>query len=185
MKLNAVRHFYFVKDKQCFDAKKPIALFRGPCHKPHRKQFVQKCYNLPDTDIGDIKPAHKDQPYYKPPMTIKEHLQYKYIISVEGNDVATNLKWIMNANSLCFMTMPRYETWFMEGRLIPDYHFVLLKDDYSDLNEKIDYYNAHPEKAKAIIANAQAWTEQFKDKQAEKILNLMVLKKYFRLSGQM
>jgi len=27
----------------------------------------------------------------------------------------------------------------MEGRLIPDVHYVLLKDDFSDLQEKMEH----------------------------------------------
>ncbi|ENT7385234.1 hypothetical protein ACXLUW_000800 [Campylobacter coli] len=30
----------------------------------------------------------------------KEQMKYKFIISLEGNDVASNLKWEMNSNSL-------------------------------------------------------------------------------------
>ena len=43
------------------------------------------------------------------------------------------------------------ETWFMEGTLIPDYHYIEIKEDFSDLKEKLQYYIDHPEKANAII----------------------------------
>ena len=29
------------------------------------------------------------------------------------------------------MPKPKYESWFMEGKLIPNYHYILIKDDYS------------------------------------------------------
>ena len=45
----------------------------------------------------------------------------------------------------------------MEGTLIPNYHYVLLKDDYSDIQEKMDYYNNHPEEALRIIKNANEY----------------------------
>jgi hypothetical protein len=184
LKLNARRHFYFVKDTLAFTDKKGQAIFRGACHRPHRQQFVGACHGLPDTNIGDIRPSEIGKPTYKSPISIKEHLRYKFVISVEGNDVATNLKWIMSSNSLCFMTKPKYETWFMEGRLLPDHHYVLLRDDYADLNEKIDYYNQNPDKALQIIANAQRWVEQFKDLTRERLIGLLVMKKYIALSGQ-
>jgi len=72
-------------------------------------------------------------------MTIDEQLEYKFILSLEGNDVATNLKWIMSSNSLAFMPRPKYETWFMEGNLVPNHHYILIKDDYSDLEERLKY----------------------------------------------
>ena len=56
-------------------------------------------------------------------------------MSLEGIDVATNLKWIMSSNSLCFSPKLRYETWFMEGKLVPGVHFVEVRDDFDDLAE--------------------------------------------------
>ena len=41
----------------------------------------------------------------------------------------------MSSNSVAVMPKPKYESWFMEGKLIPDYHYVLIKDDYSDFEE--------------------------------------------------
>lgn len=184
LKLNQLRHFYFVKDPLKFTDKIGQAIFRGACHRQPRKGFIETCHALPNTNIGDIRSSEVGKATYKAPISIKEHLRYKFIISVEGNDVATNLKWIMSSNSLCLMTKPKYETWFMEGRLVPDHHYVLLRDDYSDLSEKITYYNQNPEKALQIIAHAQQWVEQFTDPALEKIIGLLVMKKYIDLSGQ-
>ena len=46
----------------------------------------------------------------------------------------------MSSNSLAVMPKPKFESWFMEGLLIPDHHFVEIKRDYSDLEEKLNYY---------------------------------------------
>lgn len=59
--------------------------------------------------------------------TIREHLDYKFIMAIEGNDVASNLKWVMSSNSLAVMPRPTCETWFMEGTLIPDYHYIEVR----------------------------------------------------------
>ncbi len=83
-----------------------------------------------------------------------------------------------------FMTKPKFETWFMEGGLQPNYHYVLVEDDYSDLEEKVQYYIDYPSDAKNIIRNANEYTNQFMDKKSEDWLNLKVLETYFRLSGQ-
>jgi len=184
LKLDAIRHFSLARDTIDFLDKKPTAVFRGPCHQEHRKAFVDRCHDLPNVNIGDTRKSEQGKAVYRPPMTIAEQLQYKFIVSVEGNDVATNLKWIMSSNSLCFMRRPRYETWFMEGRLIPDVHYVLLKDDYSDLQEKIEHYQKYPGDALAIIRKANQWVAQFLNRDQERLLGLMVIAKYFRLSGQ-
>src|SRR5690606_29582030 len=87
-------------------------------------------------------------------LSIDAHLDYKFILALEGNDVATNLKWVMSSNSLAVMPIPKFETWFMESTLIPDFHYVCIKDDYSDLEEKLKHYIQHPNEALKIIANA-------------------------------
>lgn len=72
----------------------------------------------------------------------------------------------------------------MEGPLQGGVHYIEIKDDYSDLEEKIRYYSTHPEEAKAIIRNAQAFVDQFRDKEREELISLLVLEKYFRHTRQ-
>lgn len=181
LKLDKLRHYRLVEDRLNFDDKLDMAVFRGPCYQKHRQDFILNNYNLPKSNFGDTRKSEIGKPHSKEFMSIREQLKYKYIVSVEGNDVATNLKWIMNSNSLCFMRKPQVETWFMEGALIPNYHYVLLNDDYSDLLDKINYYNDNPEQAKEIIKNANEYINQFKDKNLEDLISLMVMKKYFDL----
>ena len=182
LKLNHIRHFIFVDDKKAFEDKKSILLWRGKAHQKHRQEFLEKFYTHPLCDVGQIikKKDKSSVKWQKPKMSLKEQLDYKFILAIEGNDVASNLKWVMSSNSLAFMTEPRYETWFMEGTLIPNHHYVLLKDDYSDLEEKIAYYSSHIEEAKAIIANAHTYVEQFKDQERENVIALKVIEKYFK-----
>ncbi|MCG2837122.1 glycosyltransferase family 90 protein [Photobacterium sp. WH77] len=183
-KLNKVRHFNFIEDSLSFREKTDKAVWRGAAYQPHRASFVRQYYNHPLCDIGQTNPGDTPQPWDKGFMSIAEQLGYKFILCIEGNDVATNLKWAMSSNSLCMMPKPKYETWFMEGTLKAGVHYVELKDDFSDLEEKIHYYNQHPEAAEAIIANAHEHVHQFCHPRQEKLIGLLVLKKYFELSGQ-
>lgn len=120
----------------------------------------------------------------KPFMSIPEQLQHKFILSIEGNEVATNLKWIAQSNSLCFMTRPKFESWFMEGTLVGGKHYVELADDYSDLPVKLDHYLAHPAEAEQIIANFKRYYDRFRDPVTEELAGLLVIQKYLELSGQ-
>lgn len=178
-KLDSIRHFYIPKDKQPFSEKKPKLVWRGAAHQQHRIDFLQQYYQHPLCDLRCTAQRSVNQPYHGRYMGIDEQLDYQFILSIEGNDVATNLKWIMASNSLCFMTRPRFETWFMEGTLKPDFHYVLLRDDYSDLDEKLQFYRDNPDKAQAIIDNAQAYVRPFLDSAQEKLVQLLVLKQYF------
>ncbi|WP_323816150.1 glycosyl transferase family 90 [Cellvibrio sp. NN19] len=185
LKLNQIRHYYTVKDKARFEQKIPKMVWRGRSNHPDRVTVLSRYYENPLCDVGDTHYPHKRTVYVRPFMSIPEQLRYRYVLSVEGNDVATNLKWIMASNSLCFMRNPRFETWFMEGSLVPGVHYVQLRDDHSDIEEKITYYNAHPKEAESIIANANRYVEQFSNQHQELIITLLVMQKYFRLSGQL
>ncbi|NBB78368.1 MAG: lipopolysaccharide A protein, partial [Verrucomicrobia bacterium] len=123
--------------------------------------------------------------WQKPYLSIPEQLQHKFILSVEGNDVATNLKWIAQSNSLCFMTKPKYESWFMEGTLQAGKHYVQVRDDYADLPDKITYYMNHPDEAETIIRELNCYYKQFNDTRKEQLIGLLVAEKYLRLSGQL
>ena len=90
----------------------------------------------------------------------------------------------MSSNSIAVMPRPLFETWFMEGRLIPNYHYIEVKPDFSDLLERMDYYSAHPEEAEAIIKHAHEYVDQFRNSRRERLISLLVLKKYFMGIGQ-
>ena len=131
--------------------------------------------------------AHKsDLPseWNKPLITLYDHLHYKFVICLEGNDVASNLKWVMSSNSIAIMPKPKYETWFMEGRLQAGVHYIEIKDDFSDLEEKIQYYSQHIDEAEVIIRNAHEFVHQFFDHTREELIAILVMQKYFEMTGQ-
>lgn len=183
-KLNRLRHFRFVCDPVRFEDKRDLLVWRGAVNRPHRREFLRQFHNHRLCDVGQTSGRETDVPWRRPYMSIAEQLRYKFVLSIEGNDVASNLKWILSSNSLCFMTRPRFETWFMEGRLIPNHHYVLLRDDYSDLEEKVLYYSRHTDEARQILRNAHRHVAQFRDTSRETLISLYVLIKYFALSGQ-
>ena len=114
--------------------------------------------------------------YIKPAMKINEILKYKFLISVEGNDVASGLKWMLYSNSVVLMAQPRNFSWIMEDKLIPNHHFILLKDDFSDLNEKYEWCLKNLDKCEEISKNATKYIEQFLDKELEK--KIEIIKRY-------
>ncbi|WP_089677343.1 glycosyl transferase family 90 [Halomonas shengliensis] len=178
LKLDSVRHFYTVNDPYHYKNKKDILVWRGAAHQPHRQHFLAKCHGMDLCDVGATDNKAETARYRKPFMSIEQQLGNKFIFSIEGNDVATNLKWIMASNSLCFMKQPIYETWFMEGTLIPGHHYVEVSDDFSDLGQKIEYYIAHPEEAQEIIRNANRYIANFYNSQRETLIALIVFDRY-------
>ena len=72
----------------------------------------------------------------------------------------------------------------MEGQLIPNVHYVEIRDDYADVEEKIPYYAEHVDEAETIIRNAHEFVDRFRNAEREDIISLLVLKKYFEKTDQ-
>lgn len=187
LKMEKVRHFLFVDDKKPWHEKKDMAIFRGDlgARKQNRDIFMNRFANgqspLVDAASTNLIPEHPE--WHAQKMTIAEHLDYKFIMSLEGNDVASNLKWVMSSNSIAVTPKHTVETWFMEGTLIPNYHYIEVKNDFSDLEERLTYYIEHPEEAEAIIRHAHEYVDQFRDLKREKLISLLVLKRYFEITN--
>lgn len=186
LNLDKFRHFNFINDKKIFDEKINKLVWRGHIsfQKKERIEFLKQYFYHPLCNIGNTNNWEESHEWQKERMTINEQLEYKFILCLEGVDVATNLKWVMSSNSLAVMPKPKYETWFMEGTLKPDYHYILIKNDFSDLKEKLSYYSHHKDEAKLILKNAHDFVSQFKNEEREKIISLKVLHKYFEITGQ-
>lgn len=181
--LNRVRHFLFIDDATAFGDKADMLIGMAFIDQPHRKRFYELYFGHPLCRLGNINRSNTEHPEWLcEPISIAEHLKYKFILCLEGNDVATNLKWVMSSNSLAVMPRPKFETWFMEGTLVGGVHYVEIKDDYSDLEQQLAYYIAHPEQAEAIIASAHRFVEQFKDPEIEHIVSTRVVDKYFEFA---
>ena len=184
LKLNKRRHFRFVNDQTAFRDKKDMAVFRGRVKQEHRIRFMHAMFDHPLVNAGQSNESELHPKWKKPFMSVNEQLKYKFIICLEGNDVASNLKWVMSSNSIVVTPKMRFETWFMEGTLQPGVHYIEVSDDWSDFDEKISYYLNNPSEAEKIIVNAHQHVEQFKNTKREDWINIKTLEKYFALSQQ-
>ena len=64
------------------------------------------------------------------------------------------------------------------------YHYIEIKPDFSDLEERLNYYIEHVDESLEIIRHAHEYVSQFKDKRRENLISLLVLDKYFKMTGQ-
>ncbi len=184
LKLNQVKLFHFIKDPKKFENKKNQAVWRGDIrNNSQREYFVKNFYRTPLFDIGQTSPK-QDVAWMKSFMSIKDQLDFKFIFCLEGKCISTNLYWAMSSNSVCIMPKPKYESWFMEGRLEDGVHYIEVKDDFSDAQEKIEFYNNNNDKCLEIIQNAQKFVKQFKNAKQERLIQLLILKQYFQYTGQ-
>ena len=172
--LNVGRHFKHVpmalRDRLSYDEKFPVAIWRGSttgaCWElpasvkvdMTRKECARR--NLVaawsgkqsrNIDVGLTKLVqlsremeNKYTLLMKKEISVQNMLRYRYIISVEGNDVATNLKWALASNSVVFMPPPTRESIILESNLRPWIHYVPLLHDFTDLTMKIKYCDDNP-----------------------------------------
>lgn len=185
LNLDKNRHFLFVNDHKPWEKKKNMAIFRGDLgpRKQNRDTFMNLWVGHPMIDAASTNRSDAHPEWQKQKLTIGEHLNYKFIMSLEGNDVASNLKWVMSSNSIAVTPRLTQETWFMEGKLIPNYHYIAVRDDFADLEEQLQYYIDHEEEAKAIIRHAHEYVRQFWNKDRERLISLLVLKHYFDVTN--
>jgi hypothetical protein len=94
-----------------------------------------------------------------PSVTIREMMRYKGIVMLEGNDVASGLKWALLSQSVVLMPPPKHTSWAMEELLQPWVHYIPLKNDASDLEQKMQWVLDHDDKAKRISERATLWME--------------------------
>jgi hypothetical protein len=145
-----------------------------------RFQCVTRWYQQhPKIDVGfSFISQHKNE--YQSYVN-KNHyplLFYKYILSIEGNDKDSGLNWKLNSNSVVFMAKPTCVSWLMEDQLIPNHHYVLVKDDFSDLYDRYKWCEDHPSECRRIIKNANCFMRMFRNIQNEQHIERQVLNRY-------
>lgn len=151
-------------------------------NKGNRFDLVSKWFNSTNIDVGFSSICqNKDnyKKYLKNSVVESEFLKYKYILSIEGNDKDSGLNWKLNSNSVVLMPSPKISSWLMETTLIPNYHYVLLKDDFSDLEEKLLWCNKNQNKCIEIVKNSSIYMKQFSNNKLEEYIEQKVINKYF------
>jgi hypothetical protein len=171
LRLNTNRHFSAIRDVNIadipFQEKENKLIWRGELKTGKRKEiFSSLSLHFFREDV-DIKGTNF--------LSVRDMLKYKFILSIEGNDVATNLKWALYSNSCVLMPKPRATSWIMEDELIPYIHFVPLKDDLSDIEEKYEWCLNNLHICEKIGQNGKKYMLQFLNEEKEKRVILQVL----------
>ncbi|KAK1740913.1 protein O-glucosyltransferase, partial [Skeletonema marinoi] len=107
----------------------------------------------------DFKREYVKSQYFRKKQSLLEMNRYKYLLSIEGNDVATGLKWMLYSNSVVFMSRPTVATWAMEDLLVPFVHYIPLANDYSNLLEMVKWASEHDEACQEISKRATEFME--------------------------
>ncbi|UOM33399.1 glycosyl transferase family 90 [Acuticoccus sp. I52.16.1] len=116
----------------------------------------------------------------RPRLTLAQQLQAKYLLALEGNDVASGLKWMLASNSLVIMPRPTNESWACESRLVPGVHYVEIRHDLADLEEAYAWCEANPRACREMAENGKRFMRGFRDKAQEATLFDEVVREYHR-----
>jgi RNase P/RNase MRP subunit p29 len=82
-----------------------------------------------------------------------EKSNYKYILNIDGHVSAFRLSSELGMNSVILLVKSKYYTWFMP--MLKEYtHYVPIKDDLSDLIDRIEWCIQNDDKCKDIAKNA-------------------------------
>lgn len=191
MQVNSKRHWHWLSEPKAaepvWSRKKEGLVWRGSTtglsdNLNVRYWYVSSLYA--DHDVGFSQGVQGRSSWAEPPpngfgrprMDMGEQMQYKYLLSLEGNDVATDLKWKLASGSVVMMPPPTKEGWLMEGRLQPWVHYIPL-DGPADVPRKLEWARTHQEWCEGIAANATQYMQQFIEPQREKdILNSLLLR---------
>ncbi|WWC61152.1 uncharacterized protein I303_103731 [Kwoniella dejecticola CBS 10117] len=73
----------------------------------------------------------------------EDSLKYKYVIDVDGNGWSSRFRRLLSSNNVVLKST-LYPEWFHE-MLIPWYHYVPIKLDYSDIHDIMAFFNGSPD----------------------------------------
>lgn len=171
------RHMSFAYDiinkvagEKNWDDKSNKLLWRGTTtgndvNKLHNRfTLVGKYFTEDWCDIGFSSICQDKYQYknlVKNEMSQKDLLNHKYLLCIEGNDVASSTKWMLASNSVVLSPRFTMETWYAEGKLIPYLHYVPINSSFNDLKEKYEWCVSNPEKCKIIANNATEFIKYF------------------------
>ena len=105
------------------------------------------------SNVVDMK--HNVFPENSFAVMLKETLQYKYLLVLEGNDVPEDLLWKLYSNSIVFMPPPSYVSWAMETMLEPWKHYIPV--NRTNLAQRLRWAQSHPEQARQIAEQSTRW----------------------------
>lgn len=109
------------------------------------------------------------------------HLKYKYLVDVDGNTCSfERYFWTLLSNSLVLKQETPFIQWYYGG-VKPYKHYVPVKEDLSDLLEKLAWARAHDEEARQIAENATAFVKSNLSTEDIFLYMAQLLKEYAKL----
>ena len=88
-----------------------------------------------------------------PFLSPEQQSNYKYIVNVDGHVSAFRLSLELSMGSVLLLQDSKYRVWFRKY-LIPNVHYIPIKEDLSDLFDQIRWCRSHDKECQEIAKNA-------------------------------
>lgn len=112
----------------------------------HPRQYFVDLYN---------NNKFKNIDYSNEFMNIKDQIKYKYILDIDGYASTWSATvWKLYSGSVLLKQTSVWSQWYYD-ELIPWVHYVPIENDFSDLNEKIQWCIDNDDKCKQIVENSR------------------------------
>ena len=142
-----------------FHTKKSQIVFGSRADRGSKYNFI----NRPELDMLQRAYFHsdavpKDNIYSSPTEWIDSTMMinYKYILDIDGRASTWDATaWKLNSGSVIFKTESCWIQWFYDEYL-PWVHYVPIKNDFGDLQEKFHWCESHQEECKQMVKNSKA-----------------------------
>ncbi len=125
---------------------------------------VSSCFpELLDAKFTEIFPFQEEREKFTPhlgtPISVTDHLQYKYQILVDGHVCAfSRAYWQLLSGCVIFKNESPWYQWYY--RVIQPYeHYIPYQADASDLIEQLQWASDHDDQVRAIAQNAAHFAE--------------------------
>ena len=129
----------------------------------------------------EIRPLMKAKGMISSSVSRPDHLKYKYLIDVDGNSCSyERFFWLLLSNSLVIKQITTNVQWYYGG-LEPYKHYLPVKEDLSDLLEKIQWARAHDEEARLMAERATEFVNDNLSPEDTLVYLYHLLKEYSRL----
>ncbi len=166
-----------------FEEKKDLCVWRGTLingtsenfiepdgkNKMNQREYFADLYN---------KNTFRNMDYSETHMGIEDMMKYKYILSIDGwSNQWSAVAWGLYSGSVLLKTESVWEQWFYKD-LIEWVHYVPVNNDFSDLNEKIEWCMNNGDKCKEIVKNARSFAIQTYDWNNVKKYTIETFNKY-------
>ena len=123
-----VDHFIEEQNSQCSDKNATVAWMKKTFQNPKVTGFFKHFYDneYPKTMFDRFR-------------GYGEALQYKYLISIDGETAAWKRpEWIMASQSVLVKTTTKYYQWYYDG-LVPWFNYIPVRPDMTDVQEKLEW----------------------------------------------